>query len=174
MAQDGNDDNVEGDYSEDEIVEGCLSGDTERQRKSFRLYAEVCPLEETQLGAEPYGVIVPKTELEFNINRLEWVKDSVSTKRFAALKRGAEATEHERLAYRESVLAAVMESPAFYDFFLGIWIHRLKHTDGKEAFAVNTVTGDPLSGIESVFQGLFPSVEDALKELSKWGVIILN
>lgn len=96
----------------------------------------------------------------------------MSDERLEQLWKGAEATEEEKREYRRRVIAQVEKGNGDADVIPGYWVRRLRHTDGVEVFALETVIGYSFSGIENTFHGLFPSVDDALNDLATWGIVV--
>lgn len=72
---------------------------------------------------------------------LSALKGDVTDERLEALREGAEPAKEERQAYRASVIAQVENGNADADVIPGYWIYTLRHSDGREVFALETVTG---------------------------------
>jgi hypothetical protein len=160
----------------DKIIEQFLSGTTDGIVRACGLYEDTLFREDGEERArqdfEHCGMVIPNERLEFDRDDVDRLEGHVTDERSKALWEGAEPTEEERQAYRASVIAKVEDGSDDADVIPGYWIRKLRHSDGREVFALETVTGYSFSGVTNTFHGLFPSVEDAQKHLSGWGVVI--
>jgi hypothetical protein len=118
------------------------------------------------------GLVIPLGLLEFDPDNVDPLEGYVSDDRLDALRKRAEPTEDERQAYRSRVIAQVEDGNDDADVIPGYGVYRLTHTDGREVFALVTVTGYSFSGVENRLPGLFGSMHDALKDLSNLGHVI--
>jgi hypothetical protein len=118
------------------------------------------------------GTIIPNHCLVPGWDAEDRLEGYVTEKRLEEIAKGAELTQDEREEYRRLVIAEVKDGTADADVIPGFWVRLLRHTDGRAVFALETVTGYSFSGVENTFHGLFQSVEEALKDLSTWSVVI--
>lgn len=118
------------------------------------------------------GTVVPAQYLHYDSNDYDRLEGFVSDDRLTELSNDAEATEEENEEYRKRILAQVEDGCADADVIPGYWVRRLRHTDGREVFALETVKGYSFSGVANTFHGVFPVVDDAFKDLATWGVVM--
>jgi hypothetical protein len=156
-----------------EIVEEFFTGKKEIASAFYkeRLFEEEGGAPEDFVSC---GTVIPNHCLEPD---LAWdvedrLQNYVTEERLEAIAKGAELTQGEREDYRRSVIAQVNDGTADADVIPGYWARRLRHTDGREVFALETVKGYSFSGVTNTFQGLFPTVDDSVKNLSTWSVVI--
>jgi len=158
----------------DKIVEQFLSGTKDGIARACALYKDTHF--QQQGGArddfEHCGSVIPNECMEFDRDDLDRLKGDVTDQRLEALREGAEPTEEERQVYRSSVIAQVEDGSADYDAIPGYWIYKLRHSDGREVFALETVTGYSFSGVTNTFHGLFSSAEDARTDLARLGLVV--
>ena len=62
----------------------------------------------------------------------------MTEERLEALSNGADPTDDEKHEYRKRVIAQVEDGSADADVIPEYWVRRLRHTDGREVFAVET------------------------------------
>jgi hypothetical protein len=153
------------------VVEEFLSG---REAVASGLYESL--LFDSQGGVpeefEFCGTVIPEQCLEYSAENYELLEVFVTDDRLTELSNGAEATGEETKEYRRRILAPVEDGSADADVMPGYWVRCLRHSDGREAFALETVKGYSFSGVTNTFHGIFPKLKEALKELSTWGVVV--
>jgi hypothetical protein len=157
----------------DEIVEQFYSSLQEGLPRTCAIYKETM-FEEYEGYREDFdhcGAVIPKEQLEFDRDD-DRLRDYSTHDRINALADGAEPTEDEKQEYRRRVIAEAEDGSADYDYIPGYYIYKLRHTDGRDVFALETVLGYSFSGVRNTFHGLFSSAEDALKNLSTWGLVV--
>jgi hypothetical protein len=158
----------------DEIVEQYFAGE-EGMTRSVALYTEnMSAFEEAATEFEYTGQVIPHDLLEVDRDEQYTLEKILTPERFDAVEDGVEPTEQEKQAYRAAVIESVQEGNADADVIPGYWVQRLRHSDGREVFALTTATGYSFSGVTNGFHGFFPSVEAALKDLSEWGLVLSN
>jgi hypothetical protein len=156
-----------------EIVEEFFTGKRETASAFYkeRLFEDAGAAPEDFVSC---GTVIPNHCLEPD---LAWdvedrLQNYVTEERLEAISKGAELTQDEKEDYRRSVIAQVKDGTSDADVIPGYWARRLRHTDGREVFALETVNGYSFSGVTNTFHGLFQSVEETFKDLSTWGVVI--
>jgi hypothetical protein len=118
------------------------------------------------------GNVIENDLMEFDRDHAERLGGFVPEERVDALADGAEPTQDERGEYRNRVISEVEGGTFDWDVIPGYYIYNLRHTDGREVFALETVTGYSFSGVDNTFHGLFSSAEDALNDLSRCGLVV--
>lgn len=145
-----------------------------RAAAASRLYESL--LFEKEGGApeefEFCGTLIPDQCLEYSAESCDLLEAFVTDARLTELSNGAEPTKDEKGEYRRRVIAQVEDGSADADVIPGYWVRRLRHSDGRDVFALETVKGYSFSGVTNTFHGLFRNVEEALKELSNWGIVV--
>lgn len=157
----------------DKIIEQFFAGSKDSVALACALYKDILFGEE-EGAREDFahcGMVIPNECLEFDSDYVDRLEGRVTDERLEALSEGSEPTEQERRAYRAVVIAQVEEGKADADVIPGYWIYKLRHSDGREVWALETVRGYSFSGVTNTFHGLFPSVEDARKDLARWGLV---
>lgn len=158
----------------DKIIEQFFSGTKDGIARASALYEDTIfgKEEGAREDFEHCGTVIPNKQMEFDRDDVDRLEGQVTDERLEALWEGAEPTEEERRAYRASVIAQVEDGSADADVIPGYWIYELRYSDGREVFALETVTGHSFSGVTNTFHGLFPSVEDARMDLARWGLVV--
>jgi len=154
----------------DRVVQEFLSG---REAVASDLYRSVLFDE----GGAPedfefFGTVVPHDYLDYSAEDCCRLEEFVTDDRLTELADGAAATEEEKQEYRRRVMAEVEDGSADAEIISGYWVRRLQHSDGRTVFALGTVKGYSFSGVTYTFHGLFRNVEEAMKDLSTWGVVV--
>jgi hypothetical protein len=156
----------------DKIIEHFYSNVEGGVDRACELYNQTFSTDDIQRENYGCGEVVPNEELEFDYDRLDLLEGCVGEERLEALSDGADPTDDELREYQDAVIRSVKDGSADYDIFPAYWLHRLKHTDGREVIAMITVKGYSFSGVQSRFEGLFHSVDDAMTDLAKSAVIV--
>lgn len=154
-----------------QIVQDFLSGDRKRMVRAAKLYEDTFGLEQIQSEAVSCGEIVPNRLLEFDLNNLGVLEESLPKERMVELEAGAEPTSGERKRYRASIIRQVKDGDSDANETPGFWIHAIRDKSGDEIFALTTATGYSFSGISSQFHGLFSWERDCIEFLKKGGVV---
>jgi hypothetical protein len=156
------------------IVGLFFSGTQDAPALARALYEEFLFGEEdgARENFESCGTVIPNEQMEYDGDAADRLGGFVTSARLDALWDDAEPTEDERQEYRRRVIAQVKDGSADADVIPGYWVYPLRHTDGREVFALETVKGYSFSGVSNTFHGLFSSVEEALESLSSWGLVV--
>jgi hypothetical protein len=135
----------------DEIVGQFYSGRKKSAARACKVYKESI-FSEHAGGPKDFefcGTIIPNHRLEPGSDIADRLDGYVSDERLKALSKGAKSTEAEKQEYRRRVIAEVEGGTADADVIPGYFVRRLRHSDGREVFAVETVSGYSFSGVEN-------------------------
>jgi len=124
----------------DRIVEGFHSGDRKLREEAADLYEDTYSIKQIQSDAVCLGLVVPHVLFEFDPDRLDQFVESFTAGRISELQTGSTPTVGELRLYRQCVLEEAEGGDCDADLTPGFWIHRLLRTDGREVYALTTVT----------------------------------
>jgi hypothetical protein len=153
-------------------VEDFLSRERNLKAEAAGLYEDTFSIEQIQSAAICLGMVVPHALFDFDPEQVDRFDQTFPPDRIAELHSGSKPTAQEVQLYRKCILAEAEGGDCDADLIPGFWIHRLRHRDGREVYALTTAAGYSFSGITSHLEGLFESEESALNSLSSIGVAV--